>query len=854
MTTSKASFGTTIPTFTHLTDSKTDYTYVPTSVGGAKNGIYANVQVLGIADTMEVPRPMDLAHMLPAGHSVPDATHSTGLSEPANTSQFQVDTGSWATVLPKALLEKTLGHSIDWASYPQYSSGSIEYSSDGQPEAGVWVPLKLAFPDARLPDGSVPTTIVTALVTTTGHAHMLGIGFNEGFATNVVGTTLTPANNAVLNLAEMKSGQMTHSYMIDSDGIHLGWSTGREGEGWTVQQLQPEIETQPLPVGSPKDWQGPLGSVTINGVTHDGASMLFDTGTPAAFIHFPGATGQHDGRPGNHFAIAVEGQDSAISYAFVTGGGSPEEPRSISESDATHGSANFMNTGMNFFREYRYAYDADKGLIAFKSYASSGTALPAPALSLADDTGIIGDNITSDAALELTPSVIGGTLFYKVDSSSPTTSYNPKSLADGAHRVLVYESDTAGEISEATTLSFTLDRTAPAVAVSSQALTHTAVQTQVALSGTVEAVSGTTIRVMDGSTDLGAANLDGQGHWSFSANLGSGPHSLSALATDTAGNTAATAALPTFSADTATFGFKLTDAHVTQQGNAVVVDGPDGSHTLLTGVDRYTFTDGTVNQHVGSALVDDLFYYAANLDVWQAQVDATTHYNQYGWGEGRDPNALFSTKGYLAANPDVVEAGLNPLSHYDQYGWKEGRDASMGFDNELYLARYADVKAAGIDPLAHYLQYGLDEGRAAYPAIGRSGDIGGAKGFDAQYYLLSNQDVAKAALVAGGDAFAFAQRHFDQYGWQEGRNPNSVFDTKGYLSAYGDVAAANINPLTHYDQYGWKESRDPSTTFDTKAYEAAYTDVKAAEMDPMLHYLQFGAVEGRSTFSDGHFS
>ena len=66
---------------------------------------------------------------------------------------------------------------------------------------------------------------------------MLGVGFNTGFATDVKGTTLTSANNAVLNLAEMKSGEMAHSYMIDREGMHLGWSGADEGAGWTVQKL-----------------------------------------------------------------------------------------------------------------------------------------------------------------------------------------------------------------------------------------------------------------------------------------------------------------------------------------------------------------------------------------------------------------------------------------------------------------------------------------------------------------------------------------------------------------------------------------------------------------------------------------
>ncbi|MFK5597628.1 matrixin family metalloprotease [Methylobacterium sp. HMF5984] len=252
-------------------------------------------------------------------------------------------------------------------------------------------------------------------------------------------------------------------------------------------------------------------------------------------------------------------------------------------------------------------------------------------------------------------------------------------------------------------------------------------------------------------------------------------------------------------------------------------------------------------------LVNQSFYSSHYSDVAATGTDFATHYNSFGWHEGRDPDAYFTTNGYLAANADVARAGINPLAHYDQYGWKEGRDPAANFDNELYLANNADVKAAGIDPLAHYLQYGQAEGRQAYAAVGKAGDLGVHPGFDAEYYLLSNTDVAKAAIAAGGDSFAYAYNHYETYGWHEGRNPNTVFDTKGYLAAYGDVKAANIDPLAHYDNYGWHEGRDPSASFDTNAYEAANGDVKAAGIDPMLHYLQYGAVEGHSTFADGHF-
>ena len=166
--------------------------------------------------------------------------------------------------------------------------------------------------------------------------------------------------------------------------------------------------------------------------------------------------------------------------------------------------------------------------------------------------------------------------------------------------------------------------------------------------------------------------------------------------------------------DKFSFNFKLTDATVSFSGNHVIVDGPNGGHTVVTGADTFVFTDGTVNNNDGDPLVDDLYYYSHNHDVWNAHFEADQHYQQYGWHEGRDPNALFDTNGYLTANPDVANAHMNPLFHYEQYGWREGRDPSPAFDTTEYLRHYPDVAAAHIDPLVHYLQYGIHEGRQTF--------------------------------------------------------------------------------------------------------------------------------------------
>ena len=124
--------------------------------------------------------------------------------------------------------------------------------------------------------------------------------------------------------------------------------------------------------------------------------------------------------------------------------------------------------------------------------------------------------------------------------------------------------------------------------------------------------------------------------------------------------------------DTITFGFKLTDATFTWSGNEVIVDTAT-SHTVLSGFEVFEFTDGTVNTADGDRLVDDLYYYTQNHDVWNAHVSADTHYHAIGWKEGRDPSAFFSLSTYLSLNPDVKAAGIDPLLQFDQGGWKTAR-------------------------------------------------------------------------------------------------------------------------------------------------------------------------------------
>jgi hypothetical protein len=504
------------------------------------------------------------------------------------------------------------------------------------------------------------------------------------------------------------------------------------------------------------------------------------------------------------------------------------------------------------------------------SAASSGltvtvdTIAPAvPGLVLTHDTGASGsDRITGDPAISVTATNAS----YQQDGggfSSAVPVYATDGTADGSHTVTVRDEDAAGNISSRS-LTFILDTTAPVAQDGTASgngnspvtgtLTATDnLSTSLSFGLVAQAAHGTVTVNTDGTFSYTPdAFFSGTDSFTFKADDSVNDSNAATITlsiipphfTGTPGDDSYTA-LPGVESidaiggtDTVTFGFKLTDATVSWIGNTVVVDTAT-SHTVLSGFEVFKFTDGAVNNNDGNVLVDDLFYYSQNHDVWNAHVDADTHYAQSGWHEGRDPSAFFSTQFYLAVNPDVKAAGINPLQHYASSGWQEGRLPSLGFDPAAYLAANPDVAAAHVDPLTHFLVAGAGEGRQPIAPE----RLTTANGFDYVYYLQNNPDV----LAAGIDPLW----HYQTIGWKEGRDPNAFFDTKGYLSTYTDVAAAGVNPLDHYNVFGWHEGRDPSLDFDTTKYLAANPDVKAAQINPLEHFLLHGIDEHRSAQADG---
>ena len=131
-------------------------------------------------------------------------------------------------------------------------------------------------------------------------------------------------------------------------------------------------------------------------------------------------------------------------------------------------------------------------------------------------------------------------------------------LPNGVHSLTATATDAAGNTGAASAaLSVTIDTMAPvAPSIASFSTDSGTVgdgitnDNTLTLTGTAEA--NATVKVFDGATLLGSAMANGSGAWSYTtAALANGAHSLTATATDAAGNTGAASAALSVTIDTA---------------------------------------------------------------------------------------------------------------------------------------------------------------------------------------------------------------------------------------------------------------------------------------------------------------
>ena len=166
-----------------------------------------------------------------------------------------------------------------------------------------------------------------------------------------------------------------------------------------------------------------------------------------------------------------------------------------------------------------------------------------------------------------------------------TWNFTSPALGEGSHTLSITATDIAGNVSPATTLTFTVDTLAPD-AVTGLLVSDDAGEIQpgaetndstLTFSGQAEA--GTTVSVYDGDTLLGSAVVDAEGNWTFTTpELTNGPHSITTTVTDAAGNVSVESDAFTVNIDAA-LPPATTSLEITDDTGSTLVQLNDGDYT-----------------------------------------------------------------------------------------------------------------------------------------------------------------------------------------------------------------------------------------------------------------------------------
>ena len=173
--------------------------------------------------------------------------------------------------------------------------------------------------------------------------------------------------------------------------------------------------------------------------------------------------------------------------------------------------------------------------------------------SFSPDTGVVGDGITDPAILTLTGTAVANSTVNVYDgatllgtaaaSGTGAWSFTTAPLPDGLHRFTATDTVSGNTSAPSAIMNVTIDTVAPAAPAIASFSTDSGTvgdgitnDNTLTLTGTAEANS--TVKVFDGATLLGSAVANSSGAWTYTtAALANGAHSLTATATDAAGNT-----------------------------------------------------------------------------------------------------------------------------------------------------------------------------------------------------------------------------------------------------------------------------------------------------------------------------
>jgi large repetitive protein len=378
-------------------------------------------------------------------------------------------------------------------------------------------------------DTTAPTAPTIALATDTGASNSDSI-----------------TSNGTLNVTGLEAGASAQ-YSVDGGNTWSSSFTAAEG-GNTVLVRQ----------------------LDVAGNTGASSSMSFtlDTQGPAApalaLVSDTGSSGSdHITKNGT---LNLSGVETGATVAYSVDGGN------------TWGSSFSAVEGSNAVLARQTDVAGNIGATSSLSFMLDTTAPNAPTVALAVDSGVSNsDHITNNGTLALSGIETGATVQYSVDGGN--TWNGSFTAVQGSNSVMVHETDVAGNIGAASSLSFILDTATAAPAFTSAQLNGSS--STMTMGGTSEANSVVTIYDLTTGKVAGTATANGSGAWTFTTGKVSGIHTFNIAATDTAGNTAHTS----------------TEAIIGTMGNETIRD-VSGQNDILSGaqgIDTFVFGNGFGN-------------------------------------------------------------------------------------------------------------------------------------------------------------------------------------------------------------------------------------------------------------------
>ena len=182
---------------------------------------------------------------------------------------------------------------------------------------------------------------------------------------------------------------------------------------------------------------------------------------------------------------------------------------------------------------------------------------------------------------------------------------------------------------------------------------------------------------------------------------------------------------------------------------------------------------------------------------------------------------LFDDDYYRDSYEDVAFAAFDRFAHFMDYGWREGRNPSASFSTLYYRDKHLGGEAT--NPLLHFVRKGQALGLATLPA--NDGEYLDLQE-DVSRSHFSESDYRRQSHYTGDNALRF----YLESGWNTLVAPSFYFEPETYLRAHKYVEKLAVCPLYHFasQQRMTGEARTPVEDILTGAPEGSL--MQAIEM------------------------